>query len=1088
VPHADVPDGRGIATIVFTDMVGSTALRVRLGEEQANQLRRIHDQRLAARIEANGGRVLRAQGDGLVAVFPVASAALTAAVEMQQAIASYNCRPDALAEIRVRMGLSVGEVSWEDGDCFGLPMVEAARLEAAARGAQILCSDLVRAMARGRAGPAFRPVGFLELKGLPELLAACEVVWEPEPDRAPLPLPSELAVRASWPFVGRTDELELAGRMIADHSRSRLGVLWLLGEPGIGKTRLATQIARNVHAGGGIVLFGRCNEDHPVPYQPFVEALSWHVAHLLDLELADRLGTAPAELTRLAPELEDRLGGLQPTRSTSPELEQHRLFEAVRTWLATAGAGRPLALVIDDVQWATRPTLALLRHVARSAEPSQALLVCTARTTSPDDSEALTALVEELDRRGAPNRRIDLTGLAPEAVRELVEAAAGPTLDDRLRRLVADVHSDTAGNPLFVEALLLDLTTKPDQRLPESHRTLAMTIGRRVARLPAEVADLLRTASVAGLDFDVRVAARAAGRDELSVLDVLEMAGRAGLVDEEGTDRYRFRHALVRSALREQLSRSRRVRVHVRVGEAVEAVYPDHLDEHAGELAHHFSQAVTVGGAPKALRYTLLAAERATHLLSHEEAVEAYGHALGLLDQVPGTHVLARYDLLIARSKAQRKAGDLLGALETLRAAAQEAAVHKAPEQLARAAVAFEETNFWLGSSGDPALELVEQAERALPAEESALRAVTVASLSRALDTSGRAEGTERGREARVMAEQLGDPVTSFAVLLRTTRSSLTVQEAHLSAPRWLELCKRAREIGDDDAYLLGLGQAMWATLMLGDLATSDNLFAEYSHLAAELRQPRWEYWLDLFRALRAVLAADLAAAERFVERAERIGERFGWAREGLYAVAMFLIRKEQGRLSALAPAVQAAVRLNPAASLWHPGLAALYAEMGRLEDARREFDAILSTGFGGLLAGSTRELCVSLLAEVCVALGDARRAPWFLEQLRLCEGRFLVSLASAVPLGPADRLLGMLASTAGRPDEAERWHCRGLELARHLRSPLWIAHCLYDYAVHLLPRDRSGAGMMLAQAAAICEEHGLPGLGQRVESLRAAN
>jgi len=165
------------ATVLFTDMVGSTSLRVRLGEERADQLRKIHDDLLTNRIAANGGQVLKGQGDGLVAAFPAASDALRAAVEMQRAVEAHNQRPDALAEIAIRIGLSVGDVSWKAGDCLGTPVVEAARLEAAAAGGQILCSDFVRLMARGRGGHDFVSLGLLDLPGLPAPLAASEVVW-----------------------------------------------------------------------------------------------------------------------------------------------------------------------------------------------------------------------------------------------------------------------------------------------------------------------------------------------------------------------------------------------------------------------------------------------------------------------------------------------------------------------------------------------------------------------------------------------------------------------------------------------------------------------------------------------------------------------------------------------------------------------------------------------------------------------------------------------------------------------------------------------------------------------------------------------
>lgn len=240
-----------------------------------------------------------------------------------------------------------------------------------------------------------------------------------ESGRSPLPLPLELALETARAFVSRRGELETAERMVADPERQRLGVLFVLGEPGIGKTRLATEIARRIHAAGGVVLFGRCDEDLSIPYQPFLEALRWHVRHLCDLELVDRLGDAPGELSRLVPEIGERLPGAEPSISTSAEIEQYRLFEAVRGWLAAAGGGRPLVVILDDLHWATRPTMSLLGHVARSAEPAGAVVVCTARTTSPDSNEALAALVGDLDREGAPCHRLELSGLGVEAVTEL---------------------------------------------------------------------------------------------------------------------------------------------------------------------------------------------------------------------------------------------------------------------------------------------------------------------------------------------------------------------------------------------------------------------------------------------------------------------------------------------------------------------------------------------------------------------------------------------------------------------------------------------------------------------------------------------
>lgn len=924
-----------------------------------------------------------------------------------------------------------------------------------------------------------RPAWALEFKSIPEPASSGARVQVSELGRPMVSLPAELAVEASRPFVSRRGELGLAEGVIADPDRERLAVLWLLGEPGIGKSRLAAEIARRAQSAGGVALFGRCSADILVPYQPFLEALRWYVARVSDPELATRLGEAPGELTRLVPEIGARLPGLAAVPSSSPEIEQHRLFDAVRAWLAAAGAGRPVVVVLDDLQWAARPTLALLGHVARSAEPSRAVLVCTARTTSPDANEALASLAEELDRRGTLALRFELGGFSVGDVGELVETAVGRQLDERLRRVASELHRETAGNPLFVDTLLASLVADPAGLPDQLPHTVTETVQRRVARLPANVAQVLRTASVAGLDFDLRVAGRAAGRDELTALEALEAAGQAGLVEETRPNGYRFRHALVRSALRGELSRSRRVRVHLAVGEALEAVYGDRLDEHAAALAYHFYEAVPAGAAQKAYRYSLLAADRAVRLLHHDEAVDAYGRALELL-QMDEKGPLARVDVLLALGAAQRRAGHLEEAQTTLRAAAEESAEQEQHEQLARAAVAFEEATFLLGyrNRGGDALELLRRAAAALPGAESGLRALTLASLSRALDFNGHtADASNRGDEAVAMVQRRGDLAASFAVRLRASRPSVSVAQADVSAARWTELCARAREVGDDDALMLALVNAIWATAMLGDPVAWGEMLADCTQLAAQLRQPRWEPTLSWFRSSRAFLDGDLEAAERFLEAV---------AHEGLYGVAMFLIRREQGRLAELVPSLRTLVRLNPAAGVWRPGLAALYADLRMLDEARKEFEAFASAGFAGLASHGSRELSLALLAEVCATLEDAHRAPWFVEQLRACEGRLLFFFGSSACLGPADRLLGMLASTAGRPDDAERWHRRGLELARRLNSPLWIAHCLCDYAVHVRPSDSSGSRRMLAEAAGVCDEHGLIALTDRVGHLRA--
>jgi DNA-binding SARP family transcriptional activator len=906
------------------------------------------------------------------------------------------------------------------------------------------------------------------------------------PEGVSLPLPPELAMESALPFVSRSAEVDLAEHVLSDPARQRLAVLWLLGEPGIGKTRLAAEFARRAHGGGAVVLFGRCSEDLSVPYQPFLEALRWFVAQFTDDELPDRLGEFPGELTRLLPELGARLPGLEAARSTNPEIEQYHLFEAIRSCLASDA--RPVVVVVDDVQWAGSPTLALLGHVARSAGQSRALLVCTARTTSPDDNEALAALADDLDRHGVPSHRLELGGLGVEEVGELVESAAGRSLDEGLRTLAAELQGETAGNPLFVEVMLASLPAPEAWRPGDLPRTLAGTIARRVARLPAEVADLLRVASVAGLDFDLRVAAQAAGLNELDALENLDHAVSAGLLEEAGPDRYRFAHALVRSALRSELSQSRRVRTHLRVGEALEAVHGRRSDEHAAELAHHFFEAVPAGGAVKAYDYAILAAKQATRLLSHHQAAEAYGRAAELLDSLPDDDPFRRVELLMARGEAEISAGHLVQARATLWTAAQEAATRNSAEHLAVAAVAFDRASAHVGFSGLDSLALARQAEATLPEDETPLRALTLAALGRALIFSGyRQEAVARGEEALAIAQRLGDPANIAQVLLRNIYAYRGVEHATDYSERASELTRLARELDDDELYLFASFGHEEAAACLGDLTTWDALLADQARLVHMIREPYCEHDVALRRYLRAAVAGDFEVAETFLQRAREIGGQLGWGLEGAYALGIFLLRREQGRLGGVDRALQEIVSQTGQAGVWGPGLAALYVELGELDEARRQFDRLAADSFSGVPHDGTRLLCVGLLAEVCAALGNAESAPWLLEQLRPCEQRLLVLFGTTACLGPTDRLLANLAAVIGDRAQAERWYDRALHMARGLPSPLWTAHCLHDFALHLRDTDPARAKSMLEEAAALCQRHDLVGLGRRVDSERAA-
>lgn len=900
--------------------------------------------------------------------------------------------------------------------------------------------------------------------------------------RPAVPLPPELAAGAALPFVSRRAELDEVESLIFDPERRRLAVIWLLGEPGIGKTRLAREIARRAHERDATVLFGWNSEDLAVPYQPVIEALRWYAAHVPEDTLAAGLGGLPGDLVRLAPELGERLGGAGPSRSPSPEVEQYQLFEAVRSWWAAAD-DQPTVVVLDDLQWAGRPTLALVGHAARHAGPSRAALICTARTTSPDASEALAALAEDLDRRGVPGLRVVLGGLGIDAVGDLVASVAGRPLDGPLAELAVRLRAETAGNPLFIEGLLAGLPGNVPEGGDALPGSLAETVARRVARLPEGVADLLRVAAVAGLDFDLAVVAAGAGRSERDALDALDCGARAGLLEEAGPDRFRFAHALVRAGLRQQLSSSRRVRVHLRVGEAIESLFAGDLDDHAAELAHHFREALPIGSPDRARAYCVMAAERATRLLSHHEAVDAYRLSLDLVGTAPAT-AGERIELTLRLAQAEFRAGRFAAARETLRNAGDAAVISGTAEQLARIAVAFDEASVHIGFGGTDSLPLLEQAAAGLPPDDTPLRALVLAASARALMFDGRrSESVDRGNEALAVARRIGDMSTTARVLMRTLYSYRGLHHPLELLGQAVELTGLACELGDEELYLFGSFGLDEAAVVLGAVPLWDAILAEQHRLAAIIRQPYLEHDLCLRAQLRALLGGDLGQAEEWLARARRISAGLGWGLDGVYSVVTFLLRREQGRLPGLGPAVRRATEGSD--SVWAPGLAALCVETGDLGEARVLFDRLAADGFSGVPRDGTRPVCLGLLAEVCLALGDAGRARWLQCELVTAEGRLLVLTGMAACLGPVDRLLGGLASLAGDRASAGHWFERALTFARNLGSPLWTAYCLSDLAGHRCAEDPAASVALLEEAADLCRRHGLVRAADKVAATR---
>ena len=421
-------------------------------------------------------------------------------------------------------------------------------------------------------------------------------------------LPGALAVTSTFPFVGRSAELERLRTLMprADGEGSR--VVLLGGEAGCGKSRLVREFAGEAASDGALVLYGACDAVVRTPYGPFVEALDQLARSVEPAELRDALGTRGGEITRLLPDLAARIGGLPPAVDADPDTERHRLHTAVADLLAGVTRRRPALVVLEDGHWADAPTLLLLRHLAR-AGGARMLLLATFRDTETDVPHGLAETLADLRRFDVV--RLRLGGLSNDEVAELVRRAAGGEHGTGPHRLAQEIRQLTEGNAFLVCELWRALIETGAVELaggairvhrapgelgsPDSVREV---VSLRLARLAARTTDLLELAATAGTEFELDVVRRASGLADAELLAALDEAARSGMIEAVPSRGLacRFAHELVRRALYDRLTGPRRAELHLRVGEALEAAEP-RSGRALVDLAHHFAAAAPFGDA-----------------------------------------------------------------------------------------------------------------------------------------------------------------------------------------------------------------------------------------------------------------------------------------------------------------------------------------------------------------------------------------------------------------------------------------------------------------------------------------------------------
>jgi class 3 adenylate cyclase/tetratricopeptide (TPR) repeat protein len=1035
-------------TVVFTDLVGSTELQSALSPEAADDVRNKHFSALREAIATSGGTEVKNLGDGLMVVFPAASSALICAVAMQQAVHRDNV--GAERRLGIRVGLSSGEATKEGDDYFGDPVIEAARLCAKADGGQILATDVVKVNAGRRSVHAFTPMGALELKGLPEPVETLEVPWQPLDDdmlaAGRVPLPVRLGHAPGVGVIGREDELATldaaAKRVAAGEGRE---LFFIAGEPGQGKTTLVSEFARRAQRNGMTVLLGRCDEDVGAPYRPFHEALSHLVANADETLLRAHLEIHGGELDRMVPALRQRLGEVPAPQSTDADTERYLLYAAVTGLLEQTSVSTPVVLVLDDLHWADKPSLQLLRHLVAHSATQRLLIIGTYRDAELSSTHQLEEALAALHREPAGISAISVKGLNDTGVIEFMEAAAGHRLDDAGVSLAHQLYRETDGNPFFVSEVLRHLSEsgaivqdpatgrwiaaeEEQLTLPHSVRSV---IGTRVARLGDEATKVLAAASVIGRDFDVEVLAETTQVGEDALLDLLEDAERAAVVHEvDGPPgRYSFSHALIQHTLYDDLSTTRRTRIHRQVGEAIERLYPNDPDEYIGELARHFFLATRPSDTTKAIAYAKRAGDAALSALAPDDAVRYFSQALELAPQDSGLEPTLRIDLLIGLGTSQRQAG-FAEFRETLLEAAQIAQRVGDTERLVTAALA--NNRGWFSSLGvvdTDRVEVLEFALEALPETDSPHRARVLSRLCNELAFGPSERRLELGREATAVALRIGDEPTLVEVVadLGNPLRMPTTLDENLGYLR--EAIRLADLLDDPFTQCLLAGQAAADGFRSADFDLAARSLTRMTEIAERLRLPA-QLWAAAFQDAGAALVhGDPTRAEELAEKALEIGTASGQPDAlSFYGTQLMEIRHQQGRMGELADLIAQLAEENPSIPTFRAVLASVELEAGNARSAREVTEEGAARSFDLPMDVAWLDGIVNY-AQPAIELGMEEAATQLLELLRPFHGQ--VPFQGLVPHEPVAMFVGGLATVLGRYEEAETYFEEADELNR---------------------------------------------------------
>jgi predicted ATPase/class 3 adenylate cyclase/DNA-binding CsgD family transcriptional regulator len=1068
-------------TLLFTDVVGSTEWLVRLGEETYEQARRAHFRYLREAVTANGGQEVKTIGDGLMAVFGSAFNAVSCAVDMQRAVARHN-RMEPDLQLLVRVGLNVGEPIQDEGDYFGAPVVIARRLCDSADGGQIIASDLVKWLVGARGGIEFKSLGPRDLKGFSEPVVAWEIAWEAPADEAAA---APTAAVGRGPLVGRRRELAEAASAVEEARQGRGGVVLVVGEPGIGKTRLAREITTQQAADFRVFQAGAIDSEGMPPYFLFSEALRPFVRRCPPAELREHVRTSAHLLARIIPDLTRVLPDLGEAREPYGT-EREDLLSAVVDFILSIAEKTPVLMVLDDLQWADSSSLSLFEYLAQRIQSAPVLLLALCRPEAVEVPHRFARSIGELGRQ----RLYRAISLSPLSVQESAALISGIVGGEPAEEIAAAIHRRTAGNPFFVEEVVAKLSEDGVDLLQTGTvsgisipRSVRLVIERRLVRLGDEARELLGVASVLGERFTFPELAAVAETSREAIVEALDRSLASGILREaEGA--YEFNHPLVRETVYTANSTPRRQSLHLRAARALEALYTANQREQACLLAYHFREAGPLTDSASLLRHSLTAADTAIQTYAYADAASLYKDVLDLDASAGALSEPERADAHCSYGRALQAEGSQPEALRqyglaaalyeqasdflsVARAQLYQAGVHLFQWQLSEAERFLHEAHETLAEHG------LLESEDGKRLEASILHQAAQNHLL-----------LRRYPRAEAMAEE----VLRIAQELKDNRlTSLGYSARGYVYLHWLRpvealddnraLQRTADSVGDAHRSIYAATRGVTALIAMGRLQEAAEWIAQVESLHERMQSPRYKAFDLTNRALLAFLQGDLASAEKRATGALALPDLDPWTPLTLVPL-LAQIKCYEGDFDGAGRWAERMLNADeragrPARPVQGWGYKALIAGLaGDREACRRMSEETIS----GLLPRrpDLRALAIDVpAAEIAVLLRDKPLAERQLQPLHeLREAGVAITPAWPVLL---PRLLGGLSGVLERWQEAEQSLNEAIELAEKIDARPELGRSYLDLARMRIERHHRGdlveAGVLLAKAAEVFKQ-----------------